>query len=55
MFKRKIVIKNFGMLVLSVWLIVSGLTGIADLHFRYDEIVLGALAIAAGILLILEK
>lgn len=55
MFKRKTVIKNLGMLVLSVWLIISGLTGIADLHFRYDEIILGVLAVAAGILLILEK
>lgn len=46
--------RHAGMLLLAVWLIATGLQGVADLHFRYDDIVLGAVALAAGVLLLLR-
>lgn len=47
--------RHAGTLLLAAWLIATGLQGIADLHFRYDDIVLGALALAAGVLLLIRR
>jgi len=47
--------RQTGTILLSAWLIVTGLQGVADLHFRYDNIALGALAIVTGIVLIMRK
>jgi len=41
--------------VLAVWLILVGLMGIADLSFKYDHLIQGVLALAAGILLLLKR
>jgi len=42
-------------LLLGVWLIVHGLREIIHLSFRYDDLVLGGLAIAAGVLVIVAR
>jgi hypothetical protein len=42
-------------IVLGVWLLLTGLTQVADLSFRYDEMVSGVLALAAGVLVLLRK
>ena len=47
--------KYLGTLFLSGWLILTGLKGIAGLHFRYDDIVMGVLAIIAGVLLFARR
>jgi uncharacterized membrane protein HdeD (DUF308 family) len=47
--------KNAGILVLAVWLILYGLVALLGLSFAGLGIVMGALAIVAGILLILGK
>ena len=41
--------KNLGLLVLAVWLIATGLQDIVELRFRYDEIVLGAIAVPGAV------
>jgi len=47
--------KNLGTLLLSIWLILTGLLSLLDLDFRGRGIVMALLAIAAGILLLLGK
>ena len=47
--------KPLGATVLAVWLLLVGLMGIADLSFRYDELIKGILAVAAGILLLAKR
>jgi hypothetical protein len=47
--------KNVGMIVLGVWLVLTGLIDIADLKFKYDEIVTGAVALVAGILILMRR
>lgn len=48
-------IKDLGMFLLSIWLILTGL--IAILHFRFtgEDIVMAVIAIAAGILLLIRR
>jgi hypothetical protein len=47
--------KKVGVILLSVWLILMGLISALKLTFHYDYIVVGALAIAAGIFLLLDQ
>lgn len=47
--------KPLGMTVLAIWLLLVGLMGIADLNFRYDELIKGILAVAAGVLLLVKR
>jgi hypothetical protein len=42
-------------LLLSAWLILSGLAQLIDLHFVLMGTILGALAIAAGVLMLLDR
>jgi hypothetical protein len=47
--------KNFGMLLLGIWLIVSGLTPLLHLSFSGLGTVMAIVAIAAGALLLLGR
>ena len=47
--------KNVGLLLLGVWLLLHGLITIIDLHFNGLPILMGALAIIAGVLLIIRR
>jgi hypothetical protein len=47
--------KNIGMLLLSIWLILYGLIALFKLDFNGLPIIMGILAIAAGILLLLGR
>lgn len=47
--------RQVGTILLAAWLIFTGLQGVADLHFRYDNIALGVLAIVTGIFLIMRR
>jgi hypothetical protein len=40
--------KVIGNLLLGSWLVLTGLKSIINLHFNYDYMVLGILAIVAG-------
>jgi hypothetical protein len=47
--------KDIGLFLLGIWLVVYGLTDLADLHFVYDDVFRGALAIVAGVLVIIRR
>jgi hypothetical protein len=47
--------KNLGALLLGIWLILFGLKHAVGLSFHYDYLVLGILAIATGVVLILRR
>ena len=47
--------KNVGMLLLAVWLIATGIKAVIHLGFEYDSLVLGILAMASGIMLVLKR
>jgi hypothetical protein len=47
--------KEVGVLLAGVWLVLEGLVRLADLHFRYDNLVMGALAVAAGVLMVIRR
>ena len=49
------VTKNVGMILLSVWLIISGLIALVGLSFQGLAIIMGVLAIAAGVLILLGR
>ena len=43
------------MMLLGSWLILTGLTDLLSLSFRYDDEVKGVLALIAGLLVLLRK
>jgi uncharacterized membrane protein HdeD (DUF308 family) len=47
--------KSIGMLLLSIWLILYGLIALFSLSFSGLEMVMGILAIAAGIFILLGR
>src|SRR5712664_2023476 len=47
--------RNWGMLVLAVWLILSGALPLLNISFNHRETMLYLLAIAAGVLLLLGR
>ena len=47
--------KNIGMLVLAIWLMLSGLIALVGLSFQGLAIIMGALAIAAGVLIVIGR
>ena len=49
------VTKNLGMLLLSIWLILSGLIALISLSFQGLNLIMGIIAIVAGILILLGK
>ena len=47
--------KNIGMLLLGLWLIVHGLEPLVGLSFAGLETIMGIVAIAAGVLILIGK
>jgi hypothetical protein len=47
--------KNIGMLLLSIWLILSGLIALFSFSFNGLDTVMGILAIAAGIFILIGR
>lgn len=47
--------KNFGMLLLGVWLVLHGLIELVDFHFNGLGTVMSIIAVVAGVLLILGR
>ncbi len=46
---------NLGMLLLAIWLIISGLVPLVHLAIPNLGVILGALAVAAGVLILLGR
>lgn len=42
-------------IVLAVWLLLWGLLGVSNFRFEAQNLVLGFLAVAAGILILLDR
>lgn len=40
---------------LGAWLVLTGLNSVISLNFQYEKLVLGVLALVAGVLVILRK
>lgn len=47
--------KNYGMLLLGAWLVLSGLVPLLELSFKGLDEVMTFLAIAAGVLIAMER
>ena len=47
--------KDVGMLLLAIYLIVMGAKAVFAFSFPYDTMLLGILAVVTGVLLILKK
>lgn len=48
-------IKNFGLLLLAVWLILTGLIPLLNLSFSGLGAVMSILAVAAGVLIVVGR
>ncbi|HEX7587241.1 MAG TPA: hypothetical protein VF478_02905 [Anaerolineae bacterium] len=47
--------RNLGMLLLAIWLIVTGLVGLLGLSFQGLPLIMAILALAAGILILIDR
>lgn len=47
--------RNIGMLLLAIWLILSGLISLAGLSFAGLPMIMGVLALVAGIFILLGR
>jgi hypothetical protein len=47
--------KNLGMLLLSIWLILTGLIALISFSFQGLHFLMGILAIVAGVLILLGR
>ena len=47
--------RNIGMLLLAIWLILTGLIPLLNLRFSGLEMVMAILAIAAGVLIVVGR
>ncbi len=47
--------KNLGMLLLSIWLILTGLIALLGFSFQSLPLVMAILAVAAGVLILLGR
>ena len=41
--------------VLGAWLVLTGLNSVISLNFQYEKMVLGVLALVAGVFVIIRK
>lgn len=48
-------LSGWGVILLGVWLIATGLMVLLDIHFKWSSMVMSILAIAAGVLIILNR
>ena len=47
--------KNLGMVLLSIWLIATGLFSIFNIQFEGKEIIMAILAIASGVFFLFDR
>jgi hypothetical protein len=47
--------KSIGMILLAIWLILTGLIALFNLSFQGIGLIMGILAVAAGILILVER
>lgn len=42
-------------LVLGTWLVLNGLDHVIQLSFKYEQLVMGVIALVAGVLVLIQK
>ena len=47
--------KRLGMLLLGIWLVLTGLLGVIKLPIPFLDVIMAVLAIAAGVLILLDR
>lgn len=47
--------KNLGMILLGIWLIMTGLIPLLNLHFEGLPMVMAVFAIATGVIILLDR
>jgi hypothetical protein len=50
-----LVTRNVGMLLLAIWLILTGLFALFGISFAGEGVIMGILALAAGILILIGR
>jgi hypothetical protein len=50
-----LVTRNAGMLLLAIWLILTGLFALFSISFAGEGVIMGILALAAGILILIGR
>lgn len=50
-----VVTRNVGMLLLAVWLILTGLFSLFNISFAGEGVIMGILALASGILILMGR
>ena len=46
--------KNLGLFIMALWLIVQGILSLTKLHFPYEKLLMPAVALTAGIVILLQ-
>lgn len=54
-FGKKKLLSGWGVLVLAIWLIATGVMALFDISFKWQGEVMAVLAIAAGIMLLIDR
>jgi hypothetical protein len=52
--ERTIMTKDIGMIALAIWLILEGLLAVFSITFAQEGVVMGILALIAGVLILLS-
>lgn len=47
--------KSLGMIALCIWLILYGILALTNVTFAFADVIMGVLAIVAGLLLLLQR
>jgi len=47
--------RSFGVILLCVWLILTGILSLTNFRFEAEHIIMGLLALSAGVLILLGK
>ncbi|WP_197495773.1 hypothetical protein [Acidihalobacter yilgarnensis] len=47
--------RRLGLVLTGVWLLLTGLSSLVHIRFEYRELLMSALAVVAGILLIVQR
>ena len=50
-----VITKNLGFLLLAIWLILTGLLAVFNVTFDGQTIIMGILALAAGVLILINR
>ena len=53
--KKMKLVKNWGMILLSIWLIVTGLLQVVSIRIPAIGIILAVLAMVAGVLILFDR